>query len=400
MITRHTTPKPSTKSGHPGFLTALLVLLLAITLDALGQAAKNAPHPLPPELRNRCAICHACTTPTKLDPCLNLCARVKESTGLYPSAEGPGVILMKKITREYGPVVFSHSVHAQMAEMSGGCLGCHHYNDTSLKILPCRQCHPVERKRENINVPDLKGVYHRRCLDCHRQWSGSADCKSCHLEKTEGKTPAQILEASAPSLKEHPLVEAPKKKVYATKEVEGSVVTFYHQDHITLFGMQCVDCHRQEGCLSCHDQRPPEVRTTRAAGAQRDFDVLHARCSSCHLDQSCEKCHMAAEAPPFDHARSSGWALKSYHARQACTRCHGKSGRFAGLKRDCLTCHASWETGSFAHAVTGLKLDDIHSAVDCIECHAEKAFEQPPTCSGCHPDKSYPEFKPGKATGK
>jgi hypothetical protein len=38
--------------------------------------------------------------------------------------------------------------------------------------------------------------------------------------------------------------------------------------------------------------------------------------------------------------------------------------------------------------------------VDCIECHPGKSFGKPPVCSGCHPDKSYPQFKPGTATGK
>jgi len=161
-----------------------------------------------------------------------------------------------------------------------------------------------------------------------------------------------------------------------------------------------VDCHRQEGCVTCHDKRPPELRSMAIADAENDFDALHARCIACHADRTCEKCHRSTEAPPFDHARASGWALKSYHAREACSRCHGKARKFTGLKGDCVTCHASWETGSFVHAVTGLKLDEIHSAIDCADCHAEKAFGKPPTCSGCHPDKSYPQFKPGKVTGK
>jgi len=392
------TAQPSS-GRHPVRRSAgLLVIMLLMGQVCLGQTTRESPHKLPPEMRNRCAMCHTCTTPTKSDPCLITCPRVKESQGVLTPADGPGVMLMNKMTRTYGPVVFSHRVHAQMTEMSGGCYGCHHYNDTALNIIACRTCHPAERLRENVNLPDLKGAYHRQCLDRHRQWSGSPDCKSCHLENTEGKTPAQILEGYARGRKDHPPVQAPDRKVYATKEQDGTVVTFYHVDHAKRFGLDCVDCHRQEGCVSCHDKRPPAARTTTRIDVAADFDVRHARCNSCHEGQSCEKCHMATEAPPFDHARASGWALKPYHARQACARCHGTGRTFTGLKRDCVSCHTSWATGSFVHAVTGLTLDEIHAEIDCAECHTGKAFGAPPVCSGCHSDKSYPKDKPGKAT--
>ena len=61
--------------------------------------------------------------------------------------EGPDVIKIDKLVSKYQPVTFSHKVHAQMSEMSGGCANCHHYN-ISGPILPCSDCHSVERKRE------------------------------------------------------------------------------------------------------------------------------------------------------------------------------------------------------------------------------------------------------------
>jgi hypothetical protein len=308
-------------------------------------------------------------------------------------------MLMNTMKGQLGPVPFNHRAHAQMAEMSGGCYGCHHYNDTSLRILSCESCHPRQRKRENVSLPDLKGAYHRRCLDCHRQWNGSPDCKSCHLEKTDGKTPEQILEASARGQKEHPQVAAPEKKVYVTKEQEGTLVTFFHSDHAKQFGLPCVDCHRQDGCIGCHDRRPAETRK-KISAASADFETRHARCSACHEGQECTKCHTAKESQRFEHGRSSGWILKPYHAQLACSRCHGTSGRYAGLKNECTACHPAWAPESFKHALTGLALDEIHAAVDCIECHPGKSFGKPPVCSGCHPDKSYPKFKPGTTVGK
>jgi hypothetical protein len=307
---------------------------------------------------------------------------------------------MDKMKGQYGPVPFNHRSHAQMAEMSGGCYGCHHYNDTALNILSCESCHPAERKRENVNLPDLMGAYHRRCLDCHRQWTGSPECKSCHLEKNDKRTSAQILADWAKGKKDHPPVPTPEKKVYLTKEQDGTVVTFFHSDHTKRFRLACVDCHRQEGCISCHDKRPAALRKRATGAAPEDFDSRHARCSSCHEAQLCTKCHMATEAEPFEHGRASGWGLKPYHACLACSRCHGSSRKFAGLKNDCITCHTTWAADSFNHAVTGLKLDDMHAALDCGECHPGKAFGKPPVCSGCHPDKSYPKFRPGTPAGK
>ena len=54
--------------------------------------------------------------------------------------------------------------------MGGGCENCHHYN-TSGPILKCSSCHESSRKREDVSIPDLKGAYHRQCMDCHREWS-------------------------------------------------------------------------------------------------------------------------------------------------------------------------------------------------------------------------------------
>jgi len=375
---------------------AVLILVAGAIQLGRAQSAKEAPHNLPAELRNRCVMCHTCTTPTKSDPCLIVCPRVKESTGIHTPADGPGVVLMDSKNGQYGPVVFSHRTHAQMTEMSGGCYGCHHYNDTALNILSCRSCHPADRKRENVNIPDLKGAYHRQCMDCHRQWTGTPECSSCHIGKTEGKTDAQILGGYTRGRKDHPPVHPPTRKVYGTKEQDGTVVAFYHTDHANRFGIKCADCHRQEGCISCHDKRPAAVREQAAAARKQDFEAVHARCGSCHAEQACETCHAKSDPGPFDHARSSGWALKTYHTSLECSRCHGSGKAFTGLKRECAACHRKWDAGSFTHAVTGLKLDEIHEALDCADCHAGKDFGKTPTCSGCHPDKEFPRFRPGK----
>jgi hypothetical protein len=52
----------------------------------------------------------------------------------------------------------------------------------------------------------------------------------------------------------------------------------------------------------------------------------------------------------------------------------------------CVNCHAGWNAENFKHAVTGLKLDEVHSQMDCTACHVDRKFESDPVCSDCHDD--------------
>ena len=54
-------------------------------------------------------------------------------------------------------------------------------------ILKCSSCHESSRKREDVSIPDLKGAYHRQCMDCHREWSHETGCNSCHTPKKDLK---------------------------------------------------------------------------------------------------------------------------------------------------------------------------------------------------------------------
>lgn len=379
-----------------------MAIFLVAVWTAYGQTSGTNPHGFPKELRNKCQMCHTCTTPTKINPCLIACPRSKESAGYHSPGEGPNMLLMNTMTRQYGPVVFSHRLHAQMSEMSGGCYGCHHYNDTAMRILACADCHPASRAREDISLPDLKGAYHRQCLSCHRAWTGSAACEDCHLDKNSKIPTSEIFAQRAKERKEHPPVPVPQRKLYKTPGQENSVVTFFHTDHSSRFGLACVDCHREESCVRCHDKRRKVAATTaRTSGTEeRTFDEIHRRCSSCHGREECNSCHRSKPMEAFDHTLASGWALGRFHAKVACQKCHGKTKQFTKVDSQCTGCHTTWAVGAFKHEVTGLKLDEVHSGIDCAECHTANEFSKPPSCSSCHEDKTYPKEKPGKVTGR
>jgi hypothetical protein len=101
----------------------------------------------------KCTTCHSCEVPTKNNPCLYPCPRYIMPVEKLSALIGPETVTINKIKSKqdlYKPVVFSHRLHAEMSDMSGGCETCHHYNPVG-KILKCESCHSVERKRENID---------------------------------------------------------------------------------------------------------------------------------------------------------------------------------------------------------------------------------------------------------
>jgi hypothetical protein len=318
----------------------------------------------------------------------------------YPSPEvGPDVIVIDELEDRYSPVIFSHKLHAQMSEMTGGCLGCHHYN-TLGPILSCNECHSIERKREDVRVPDLKAAYHQQCLDCHRQWSHQTECVSCHLEKREGKS-LDITEITSELLmKSHPVVEEPAKIVYDTEYEKGKLVTFFHNDHAKLFGLECVSCHKNENCIGCHDLE----KINKGENGNYDSpikievaeDERHKRCFDCHEKDKCSYCHKNNEMKPFNHKIRTGWALIKYHPDVSCSKCHQNRTNYSNIDKECNNCHFDWNSETFDHNITGLILDEDHIENDCEDCHIDKNFSAKPTCDNCHDTMTYPEDLPGK----
>jgi hypothetical protein len=141
----------------------------------------------------------------------------------------------------------------------------------------------------------------------------------------------------------------------------------------------------------------PTAAGSRTAPPQRTDTESHARCSACHATDRCTTCHsdQAPRTAGFDHRARTGWVLNRFHAPLPCQRCHQAAGSFTRLNPDCESCHPGWQQG-FAHQRTGLVLDEIHAGLDCASCHPNKTFRGPPSCTGCHDDKSYPVNRPGK----
>ncbi len=347
--------------------------------------AQGVKHPITKSIN--CKTCHTCEYPTTKDPCLADCPRENLITIRHSAQSGPEFIKLDYFKGRYEPVNFSHRLHAEMYEMSGGCGGCHHYN-TSGPVLKCNTCHLPKEEKTDLSVPGLQAVFHRQCISCHRTWSHDDGCESCHQGKGKQKRHGQEISKTV-----HKPIESPVKKIYQTSYEKGAVVTFYHNDHTKLFGLNCANCHNDQSCVNCHDKN---AKTKKAVVINLTEEEKHKACFSCHKNDACSKCHTTEKKLPFDHFASAGWSLKDYHSGISCKGCHSDFKVKFGT-HECSTCHTGWNSSNFNHRITGLILDSDHSEFECSDCHTGKKFTTTPSCSTCHDDKSFPKDKPGKS---
>jgi hypothetical protein len=289
----------------------------------------------------------------------------------------------------YDPVIFNHRLHAEMAELSVGCVACHHHTPTASSHPSCRECHRIKSNSQQTDMLGLKGAYHRQCMDCHREWSGQDDCEICHRVKGEKKEREPVYAAGT-----YRQCKEPDQRTYETTHQPARYVTFFHGNHARHYGLACSECHREEPCVACHYQGRKPIAVVKAAA-----DVMHHKCSACHDIQSqrlCDKCHLEKASTIFSHARATGWDLGHYHGMLTCASCHPSGRRISRLDGTCDGCHKGWNTETFDHAAIGLALDEDHADNDCTDCHLDRQFEKPPTCLECHDEKQYPKDVPGK----
>jgi len=335
-----------------------------------------------------CMNCHSCAKPTYEEPCLKIFPEFsrKGVSVHHTSEDAPEIITITKLTNLYEPSEFSHRKHAEMAEMGSGCTQCHHFNPPG-DIVPCSKCHLPQSSESDINRLGLKGAYHRQCMNCHREWSNKLECESCHQYQGPVGNRMDLTHKIEKDIQKLTSIQLPGKKIILTEMDEDSLVTFYHDEHITLFGLTCQDCHRNESCSKCHNREKQFV-------SERE---PHQNCITCHeaaIEDACQKCHDKMEKPPFNHSRT-GFALVKYHSEISCTECHKKNS-FTRLGRQCSRCHSSWSPESFQHIVTGFVLDENHAEQDCETCHIDGNFTNKPRCDDCHDEIAFPKNQPGR----
>jgi hypothetical protein len=273
---------------------------------------------------------------------------------------GKDLIVMNELESLYEPVAFDHRTHAQMAETWDGCVTCHHRSpkaatpvttraalaavaqrptqDYADVIPACKSCHPANATAAAINLPSLKGAYHRQCLNCHRDWMDANACVICHAARKSTVAAAPAAATTPVALRDdivgrmHKPIPEPKDKTYRTRftPADGPNVLFRHDEHVKTFGIKCASCHRRDNCADCHATTTAASEISAAANPLqpgRTWRDTHGPCVSCHQDDRCNHCHypdQKAAPVAFEHRVVTGQTLDADHVKLACGQCHAK----------------------------------------------------------------------------
>jgi hypothetical protein len=246
-----------------------------------------------------------------------------------------------------------------MAEMSRGCTACHHKTPaattlpaTSIakrpknqadaeKVPACKSCHAISLEAADILMPNLKGAYHRQCLNCHREWAHANDCVICHRPRNQTATtiPATVDDIVG---RMHPPIAAPVTKTYTARftPVAGVNVLFRHKEHTQTFDLKCANCHFRDTCGDCHGAKG-EVLGAKPLRPGKTWSDSHSPCVNCHANDRCGHCHFSeAQTAPaaFTHA-ATGQMLDKDHAAIICGKCHLDIKRHDGITCDGAGCH-------------------------------------------------------------
>lgn len=315
------------------------------------------------------------------------------TVGLFAFQNGeeqdlPKPVILGSLANIFHPVSFSHDTHAHMSEMGTGCETCHHdFEDGDYE--PCSACHTNTPASAADETPSLNGAYHRKCMNCHREYKPKQSiCSTCHVVKDD-----DLLTALAKNKIRSPRLDGPETLRFDTPDAEQAMVTFHHKEHVQLFRIDCAACHQDESCSKCHSYNDDPMNEVAV------LETMHVPCESCHDvddDDECQYCHQASPSPGFSH-NLTGWPLKDYHADNSCATCHVGTEKIQALDRTCTNCHDNFTLGEFDHAATGLELFEEHQEFDCSECHENERFDKTPVCTECHDDDySFPDDLPGE----
>ncbi|HID08273.1 MAG TPA: hypothetical protein EYP10_14125 [Armatimonadetes bacterium] len=197
----------------------------------------------------------------------------------------------------------------------------------------CTDCHKDIGKRKHGAVPM------DACMECHDGEHAPNRCTLCHAR------PASIL----PGTHKADWVD--------------------RHGQVTTDERECLNCHRKETCIACHQPRRPKDHTEQFA-RQHGYYARRSqrRCMQCHTRTSCDSCHRIKT--PLSHKRPKFMKLHGKIAREGkeCTQCHSE--------QFCDACHMV----KLPHPKNyGAKHPDaLKRGAVCIRCHSQN------WCDACH----------------
>lgn len=173
-------------------------------------------------------------------------------------------------------------------------------------------------------------------------------------------------------------------------------------DHAAVTGWTLAGSHADVACAACHADQVFENTTVECVGCHALDDAHDGQrgrdCSGCHDEGNWKQAS-------FDHAASTGFALRGAHSALPCSSCHVKDRASAELPKDCAGCHSAddphqgrrgndcaachredeWSV-AFDHLKnTGFPLLGAHAELTCQSCHTGRLEDPLPSeCEDCH----------------
>ncbi|MBL7052244.1 MAG: hypothetical protein ISS00_00675 [Candidatus Marinimicrobia bacterium] len=239
-------------------------------------------------------------------------------------------------------IIFPHNFHIEDVEME--CSTCHEGVDKSTALsdgfLPamdgvCSECHEIDDD-ENCGMchtePDDADTYPESSFATMRDFNHSnhlaqiSDCSDCH---------ANILEDDGEAEKKH-WAQSDCRSCHATVTPQSHDFLWKSEHGLALAESECLVCHTESGCESCHTLQQFEPKTHEV-----DFILSHGmdarngmfECSTCHeSNHDCQICHNQQMIMPLDHSQldwvglnfdNGGWhAYEAMDNPDLCAVCH------------------------------------------------------------------------------
>lgn len=321
------------------------------------------------------------------------------------------------------------------AHITATCAECHADNVFKGKPTSCVSCHLASYNATTRPSHAATG-YSTNCAACHStsQWLGATfnhsttafplvgahlavTCVSCHVNGVYKGTPTTCAachqtDFNATTNPHHPQAGFSTTCTSCHSMNPGWKPAPYNHN-LTSFpltgahiGGTCLDCHADKvynnkptTCVSCH-----------LANYNATRNPNHA---SLGYSTTCESCHSTTRwlGAKFDH-NTTAFPLLGAHLAVACSSCH-VNGVYKGTPTACISCHQSdfnattnphhvqagfaavctschtmnpgWKPGTYNHNQTSFPLTGAHIGATCLDCHADKVYNnKPTTCVSCH----------------
>ena len=392
----------------PHFILAVFIASLCVVMSAAAQTPGAAPHR---SFGLACDLCHTTVA----------WSTIKNVDSFDHSRTNFGLAGLHKNVSCAG----CHK-GTGMKSLRTDCISCHTDVHRAEFGTSCQRCHSSEGWRQPMTFISMHEATRFPLLGAHRQLA----CKGCHANQQKNEYVSVSVECATCHRGEYNMTQNPRHAALRfglacqeCHDVERYAwrPARYNHTHFTLDGahrsVACSDCHKGsfEGtsvsCVDCHRSDYNNASTPNHAAGN-----YPTTCANCHTTTSWK--------PAQVNHTLTGFPLTGGHALQDCFRCH-VNGQYAGLSKDCNTCHqkdftqatnplhtgkfpttcatchttSSWKPATFDHNATHFALTGAHKQQECAACHKNGQWSGLTTdCYSCHTTDYARVLSPNHAT--